>query len=42
MGNHKKKRKEKKFSPSEKALQFPNSTFQGEGRDQFTLSQKTE
>lgn len=41
MGNHKKK-KRKKFSPSEKALQFPNSTFEGEGRGQFTLSQKTE
>ena len=31
-----------KFSPSEKALQLPNSAFEGEGRGKFTLSQKTE
>ena len=30
------------FSPSEKALQLPNSIFEGEGRGKVTLSQKTD
>lgn len=44
MGSHKIKKKKKghKFSPSVKALQLPNSTFEGKGRGKFTLSQKTE
>lgn len=44
MGNHQKKKKKErdKFSPSEKALQLPNSTLEGKGRGKFTLSQKTE
>lgn len=36
------KKKKDKFSPSEKALQLPNSTLEGKGRGKFTLSQKTE
>lgn len=40
MGNHKKKKKRHKLSPSVKALQLPNSTFEGKGRGQATSPQK--